>query len=119
MAHPCLHCGACCAHFRVAFHWLEADPEHGGQVPAELTEPLDRHRLAMRGTQSRQPRCVALAGPVGAARCAIYERRPGPCRALQPTGQDGLPSPQCDRARHAHGLAPLIAADWPAAPAAA
>ncbi|RBC12798.1 YkgJ family cysteine cluster protein, partial [Xanthomonas oryzae pv. oryzae] len=21
MAHPCLTCGACCAYFRVSFHW--------------------------------------------------------------------------------------------------
>ncbi|RBD09468.1 YkgJ family cysteine cluster protein, partial [Xanthomonas oryzae pv. oryzae] len=26
MAHPCLTCGACCAYFRVSFHWSEADP---------------------------------------------------------------------------------------------
>ena len=38
--HPCLTCGACCAHFRVSFHWSEADPEQGGAVPAALTEPL-------------------------------------------------------------------------------
>ena len=27
--HPCLTCGACCAHFRVSFHWSEADPDQG------------------------------------------------------------------------------------------
>ncbi|RBD00840.1 YkgJ family cysteine cluster protein, partial [Xanthomonas oryzae pv. oryzae] len=29
MAHPCLTCGACCAYFRVSFHWSEADPALG------------------------------------------------------------------------------------------
>ncbi|HWU69743.1 MAG TPA: YkgJ family cysteine cluster protein, partial [Pseudoxanthomonas sp.] len=38
--HPCLSCGACCAIFRVSLHWSEADPEQGGRVPIELTEPL-------------------------------------------------------------------------------
>lgn len=50
MIYPCLRCGACCAHFRVAFHWSEADFGLGGVVPVELTEKLDAHRLAMRGT---------------------------------------------------------------------
>lgn len=119
MAHPCLQCGACCAHFRVAFHWLEADPGVPGAVPPALTEPIDRHRLVMRGTQARQPRCVALQGEIGSARCGIYAQRPSPCRALQPAGQDGMASPQCDRARLAHGLPPLTAADWQVPGAAA
>ncbi|MBX3726247.1 MAG: YkgJ family cysteine cluster protein [Xanthomonadales bacterium] len=119
MSHPCLHCGACCAHFRVAFHWLEADAGGGGTVPAALAEPFDRHRLVMRGTQARQPRCIALLGDIGAARCSIYEQRPSPCRALQPAGQDGVPSPQCDRARRAHGLPPLSDTDWQPSPGSA
>ncbi|GIX35021.1 MAG: zinc/iron-chelating domain-containing protein [Lysobacteraceae bacterium] len=113
MAHPCLACGACCAHFRVAFHWSEAEPFLGGAVPAELTEKLDPHRLAMRGTQARRPRCVALAGEVGhAACCTIYPRRPSPCRELAPAWEAGAPSPQCDRARAAHGLPPLTPDSW-------
>ena len=40
VSHPCLTCGACCAFFRVSFHWSEADPALGGQVPFELTESL-------------------------------------------------------------------------------
>jgi Fe-S-cluster containining protein len=77
MDHPCLRCGACCAYFRVAFHWSEAEPFLGGVVPAELTEKLDPHRLAMRGTYAAAPRCTALQGTVGeAAHCAIYPLRP-------------------------------------------
>lgn len=37
--HPCLRCGACCASFRVAFHWSETDAHPGGITPAALTEP--------------------------------------------------------------------------------
>lgn len=113
MAHPCLSCGACCAHFRVAFHWSEAEPSLGGAVPPELTEKLDPHRLAMRGTKARQPRCVALRGRVGeAVHCAIYARRPSPCVALAPAWEHGEPNPQCDRARAAHGLPPLTPDTW-------
>lgn len=114
MGHPCLSCGACCAYFRVAFHWLEACAEQGGNVPAELTVKLDPHRLAMRGTEGGPaPRCIALRGDVGiAAYCGIYPLRPSPCRELLPAWENGQPSPQCDRARLAHGLAPLTPADW-------
>ncbi|MBB3227231.1 hypothetical protein FHW69_001832 [Luteibacter sp. Sphag1AF] len=108
MTHPCLSCGACCAHFRVAFHWMEADTEGGGVVPPEFTEKLDMHRLAMHGTNQKHPRCRSLVGKVGeAAHCGIYERRPSPCHDLIPAWEDGNPSPQCDRARAAHGLPPL------------
>lgn len=113
MRHPCLSCGACCAHFRVAFHWSEADPFLGGQTPVELTEQLDPHRVVMRGTQSRSPRCTSLVGEIGvAAHCGIYAQRPSPCAALQPAWEQGQPSAQCDRARLAHGLVPLAPADW-------
>jgi hypothetical protein len=114
MSHPCQSCGACCAAYRVGFHWSEAEPAAGGNgVPAEMTEVLDPFRLAMRGTWARQPHCVALDGEVGAqVGCRIYARRPSPCRELQASWEDGTPSPQCDRARAKHGLAPLTPADW-------
>ena len=112
MSHPCLYCGACCAAFRVAFHWSETAPDSAWRVPSALTEPVDPHRLAMRGTHARAPHCVALRGRVGeAVHCAIYTQRPSPCRELQPAWADGRPSPQCDRARQRHGLAPLLPAD--------
>ena len=60
MNHPCLRCGACCAAFRVAFHWSEAQPAAPDGVPAALAEPLRRHELAMRHDAAM--RCVALAG---------------------------------------------------------
>ena len=118
MSHPCLSCGACCAHFRVSFYWAEADPFLNGDgpaatVPADLTEPLTPTRLAMRGTNARAPRCVALQGEVGdRVQCGIYPQRPSPCRELQASWQDGSHSPGCDRARAAYGLPPLTPEIW-------
>lgn len=115
MPHPCLRCGACCAFFRVAFHWSEVEPSLGGLVPPELAEKLDPHRLAMRGTSASKPRCVALCGTVGeAAHCGIYAQRPSVCREVQPSWEFGAPSAQCDKARLAHGLAVLTPQDWTA-----
>ena len=112
MTHPCLSCGACCAAYRVSFHWSEADPELGGAVPVELTETLGAHQRCMRGTWSDQPHCIALAGTVGeAAHCTIYASRPSPCRELRMSWEDGTPNPQCDRARARYGLAPLTPED--------
>lgn len=113
MTHPCLRCGACCAHFRVAFHWSEAEAFLGGQVPSDLTEKLDPHRLMMKGTACAPLRCIALQGEVGTqATCSIYPQRPSVCREVVPAWEAGAPSPQCDRARAAHGLAALTPQDW-------
>jgi Fe-S-cluster containining protein len=116
--HPCMQCGACCAHFRVAFHWSEAEAFTGGVVPPELTEKLDPHRLAMRGTYAAKPHCVALEGVVGkAARCGIYEQRPSVCREVSPSWESGAASAHCDKARLAYGLPLLTPDDWvPALP---
>ncbi|QWT20841.1 YkgJ family cysteine cluster protein [Bacillus sp. NP157] len=112
MTHPCLRCGACCAAFRVAFHWMETDAA-GGPTPAAYTESLGMHRVNMRGTNAYEPRCVALVGEVGGAtQCSIYAVRPSPCHELKAAWEDGLPSPQCDRARARHGLLPLTAGDF-------
>ncbi len=82
-------------------------------MPSELTEKLDPHRLAMRGTNASKPRCVALRGTVGeAAHCGIYAERPSVCREVQPSWESGAVSAQCDKARLAHGLALLTPQDW-------
>lgn len=113
MTHPCLSCGACCAHYRVGFHWSEAAPELGGTVPAELTETLRAHERAMRGTNASQPRCIALDADIGRySRCTIHARRPSVCALLPASFEFGTSSPQCDKARAAHGLTPLTQADW-------
>ncbi|MDO5505196.1 MAG: YkgJ family cysteine cluster protein [Pseudoxanthomonas suwonensis] len=114
MSHPCLSCGACCASYRVAFHWSEADDAPNGHVPAALTGSLRMHERAMRGTDQPQPRCVALVGVIGlAAHCGIYPQRPSPCHQLLPSWESGRADAQCDRARIRHGLRPLQPHDWP------
>ncbi|MBN6150632.1 YkgJ family cysteine cluster protein [Xanthomonas sp. AmX2] len=113
MAHPCLTCGACCAYFRVSFHWSEADPDMGGRVPIALTEPLRTHERVMRGTSQSQPRCVALDARIGAySRCSIHPQRPSVCRDVPASWEFGAASAQCDKARIAHGLPALTPDDW-------
>ncbi|MFV8816553.1 YkgJ family cysteine cluster protein [Haliea sp. E17] len=102
-----MSCGACCAFFRVSFYWGEAQSA-GGRVPDNLTEQVSPTRSCMRGTNDRSPRCVALLGDVGSGvRCTIYENRPAPCHDFRINGEQGLPNPDCDRARAAYGLAPV------------
>jgi hypothetical protein len=97
--HPCLRCGACCAHFRVSFYWADAQSRN---TPEALTEQLTPLLACMAGTNRAAPRCVALKGEVGASVCCgIYEQRPSPCRELQ-SGDD-----KCNRARANYGLEPL------------
>lgn len=116
MAHPCLSCGACCAHFRVSLHWSEAEPSLGGRVPPGLTEPVRAHERAMRGTSQVSPRCIALDADIGRySRCTIHARRPTACASMPAAFESGAPSAQCDRARIAHGLAPLTPRDWESA----
>jgi len=101
-------CGACCAHFRVSFYWAEAD-DAGGAVPVELTEPLSLLMRNMRGTNAREPRCVALQGePGGCTSCGIYAQRPSPCREFAMSGENGIYNEACDRARARYGLPPLF-----------
>lgn len=111
--HPCLACGACCAFFRVSFHWSEADPALGGTVPFELSEPLRTHERAMRGTSQVAPRCIALDAQIGTySRCRIHERRPSACALVPASFEFGEASPQCDKARIAHALPVLTPEDW-------
>jgi Fe-S-cluster containining protein len=113
---PCQTCGACCAHFRISFYWSEADPQLGGTVPVAMTQKVDDFRSCMKGTDQKQPRCIALAGTIGAdVNCTIYENRPTPCRDFGVDWVDGvlmyIPSDldRCTRARAKFGLPPLMA----------
>jgi len=116
--HPCLTCGACCAHFSVSFYWAEADDAPGGTVPRTLTEDLGSLLCCMKGTNSSWPRCAALAGEIGrAVRCTIYDHRPSPCREFAVDWADGMlhyeeaDLARCTRARAAWGLPPLFDAE--------
>lgn len=111
--HPCLTCGACCAFFRVSFHWSEADAALGGVVPFELTEPLRTHERVMRGTSQAHPRCIALDADIGTySRCSIHDQRPSVCALVPASYEFGEASAQCDKARIAHGLPVLTPDAW-------
>ncbi|MEE3649309.1 MULTISPECIES: YkgJ family cysteine cluster protein [unclassified Brenneria] len=111
----CMHCGACCAYFRVSFYWAEAD-DGGGVVPALLTEPLTPFLRCMQGSNSKNPRCCALEGKIGVnVSCSIYVNRPSPCREFMQSGKNGQINDACNRARASYGLPPLIAAIEPSA----
>ena len=98
----CIACGACCASYRVSFHWSEADPAQGGRVPPGLVEPVNGFFVCMKGTACRGGRCVALQGSIGRkVSCSIYEDRSSTCRDF---GDD---PDRCDQARALHGLPPL------------
>jgi hypothetical protein len=109
MDNPCIECGACCAHYRVSFHWSETERFLGGVTPPELTSKVAPHRVALLGTCGSRPRCVALEGDIGMdVRCSIYEQRPTPCREFQASWVAGMHSERCDAARAAHGLPALM-----------
>lgn len=104
---PCLHCGACCAHFRVSFYWGECQSA-GGTVPDEWVEQINPHYAALRGTTQKPIRCMNLQGEVGVkVSCAGYEQRPSPCREFECSWEYGRHYAQCDSARAAYGLPAL------------
>jgi Fe-S-cluster containining protein len=107
---PCLSCGACCAHFRVSFHWMECASASPEGVPDELTSPIGPHRVAMLGTLAKPARCIALEGEVGkVTRCTIHAQRSTPCRNFPASWwETGEHVPECDDARRAHNLPPLL-----------
>jgi Fe-S-cluster containining protein len=114
---PCLHCGACCAYFRVSFYWGEAEKDQGGSVPSDLTEDVSQFFRCMQGTNQKKPRCIALGGQVGEkVACQIYADRPTPCRDFGVHWKNGFiqaglgEMARCNKARSAWGL-PKLAID--------
>mgnify|MGYP002063433598 FL=1 len=102
---PCLRCGACCAFFLVSFPSYEADQSTGGLVPIELTGESANSRRCMKGTETKQPRCVALGGTIGAhVSCSIYNNRPSTCRAFRRSWERNEDNFLCYKARSAYGL---------------
>ena len=102
---PCLKCGACCAFSLVSFPSQETDQSTGGMVPFELTVESANSRRCMKGTEMRQPRCVALDGFIGTrVVCRIYKNRPSTCRAFRRSWEHNVGNFLCDRARAAYGL---------------
>lgn len=113
-AHPCLSCGACCAHFRVSFYWGECRSA-GGTVPDDLVTRISPYHVAMRGTEAKPVRCVALQGELGRqVACTQYQDRSSTCREFAASWEAGERNPACDAARAAYGLPPLEPTDWQA-----
>jgi uncharacterized protein len=104
----CGRCGACCAAFRVDFHFSELASHMADGVPDALAVGVTETTLRMCGTDAAQPRCIALEGEIGVAvHCRIYAARPSPCRDFAPYANLGISEDACDRARRKHGLPPL------------
>jgi Fe-S-cluster containining protein len=60
---------------------------------------------AMKGTEGKHKRCVALNGIVGqCVACTIYDNRPSACRLFKASWESGVINPKCDLAREAYGL---------------
>lgn len=111
--HPCLSCGACCAFFRVSFHWSEADDATPQGVPVALTTDWNSTLRLMKGTETKPPRCHALLGNPGErVACTIYSERPSPCREFTPSFENGVRNEACDKARAHYGLLPLTPEIW-------
>jgi Fe-S-cluster containining protein len=91
----------------VSFFWGEC-ASAGGTVPDDLVESISPSRVAMRGTDCKSPRCVALEGEVGVSvSCSIYDQRSSTCREFDPLWSDGQPNAYCDAARAAFNLPPI------------
>ena len=102
MSQICQACGACCAAFRVSFYWTETDAHPDGTVPADLTTPITPHLVAMRGTNTKPVRCIALNGEIGqSVSCTIYPLRSSSCHDCE------AGSEKCNRARAYHGLSSI------------
>lgn len=113
--HPCQKCGACCAAFRVAFYWREAElKDHSSAVPLGMWSEGNQFQRSMKGTEDKHhPKCVALKGIVGKfVECTIYENRSSTCRKFEASYENGIRRPRCDEARAKHGLRPLNKQDW-------
>jgi hypothetical protein len=78
-------------------------------VPDDQVVLITPHRVAMRGTETKPVRCTALLGDVGqGVRCTLYEQRSSTCREFEASWINGEHNPQCDAARSAYGLPPLM-----------
>jgi hypothetical protein len=111
---PCVHCGACCATYRVSFFEGEVSPIFGGTVPPQLTEHSAPHLCCMRGTNQQHPHCIALSGVIGLnVQCTTYLHRPSTCRDFGFHKKKGLwqleddDLRRCNKARKLNNLPPL------------
>ena len=76
---------------------------------SEAAQSRSGKRVAMLGTNCKGPRCISLEGEVGSeVKCTIYEQRSSPCREFEASWVDGQVNTDCDAARAAFGLLPLL-----------
>lgn len=72
-------------------------------MPEHYTEPVTAVYSCMKGTNQKQPRCIALEGEVGQqVSCGMYELRSSSCKEVQ------IADEQCNKARRHHNMIPLI-----------
>ena len=82
-----------------------ADDNPYGLVPVDLIVVVGKYKLAMKGTEGRNPRCAALNGFVGSlVSCMIYSQRPSACRDFIGAWEPNMVNPTCNRARAYYGL---------------
>ena len=97
---------------REEHEWAAGHIEGALHIPLGVL-PVRAHELAMRGTSQARPHCIALDADIGhRSRCTIHARRPAACAQVPASWEFGAASDQCDRARAAHGLPPLVPSDW-------
>ncbi|MCX8065984.1 MAG: YkgJ family cysteine cluster protein [Candidatus Hydrogenedentes bacterium] len=110
---PCITCGACCAYYKVTFYWGEINEELPGGVPSSLCEKYNDYKVVMKGTNSSNPRCIALLGTIGKrVFCRIHHCKPSICKEIEPSFKNGEREIKCDKARLAYGLPPLTPHYW-------
>ena len=98
----------------MSFYWGETTDAAGGTVPAHLTEDITPFVRTMKGSNQKNPRCIALDGEIGdIVCCGIYSQRPNACRDFGLEFSDGLViiSPEdyerCTHARTHWSLPPV------------
>lgn len=75
-------------------------------MPEEYVEPLTAVYSCMKGTNQKQPRCIALEGEVGQqVSCGMYAARSSSCKEVK------IADEQCNKARLAHQMIPLVFVD--------
>jgi Fe-S-cluster containining protein len=95
-SNTCMHCGACCAAYRVSFYWAEGESK---KIPVQMTEQVNHFYSCMKGTNQRDPHCGALQGTVGQqVACSIYLQRPETCKEVT------IGDEKCNKARARYGL---------------
>jgi len=103
-SNPCETCGACCAFYRVSFPCAETD-NIDGLVPIGMTSYLNESTRFMQGTETKNPRCIALEGQVGnSVKCLIYENRSSACRNFKISWENNIGNFLCDKSREFYGL---------------